>query len=160
MFADGAITPSCRHDHCQGKGLREILTAYAPHLLDSVGNGRKKKRKLKETAAKIEQFAKRDTHDAGDDDGERCRIGREQLKQIQATITEANDWCPAVVAKLITKLAYRNHFARDEGEKLDAYDRGTYRPRGESGFVSLQSSSCPTKNGQVTWRARRSNITG
>jgi hypothetical protein len=64
------------------------------------------------------------------------------------------------VAKLITKLAYRNHFARDEGEKLDAYDRGTYRPRGESGFVSLQSSSCPTKNGQVTWRARRSNITG
>jgi len=131
VFADGGLAPSCRHDHCQGKGINEFLSAYAPHLLAYVGNNRKKKRKLKETAARIEQFAKRDADEANDDDGKRSRIDCEQLKQLQATITEANDWRAPIVAKLITKVAYRSHFARDEGEKLYVYDRGVYRPKGK-----------------------------
>jgi putative DNA primase/helicase len=131
VFADGGMEPSCRHNHCQGKGFNEFLAAYAPHLLESIRNNRKKKRQLKETAARINQFAKPNSNYAVDNDGDRCLISAEQLREIQTKITEANDWCAPIVANLITRLAYRNYFARDEGDKLYVYDRGVYRPRGK-----------------------------
>jgi P4 family phage/plasmid primase-like protien len=154
VFADGGMAPSCRHDHCQGKGFIEFLAAYAPHLLDSVGNNRKKKRKLKETVARIAQFAKPDVDDP-DEDGERCRIEGDQLRKIATTITGANDWRAPIVANLITELAYHNHFARDEGEKFYVYDRGAYRPKGEERVRRLTKLVVPHEN----WSSRLASET-
>jgi hypothetical protein len=128
LFADGGIAPSCRHDHCQGKGLNEFLAAYAPHLLP----GPDKQERIGDEAIKMRFGNPPDgDHVEGDDDGdgERLRIRLEELEEIQRAIKKNGRWTASMVEWLVAEKAFVNHFSRDGGEKLYLYEGGVYKPK-------------------------------
>jgi P4 family phage/plasmid primase-like protien len=145
LFADGGVTPSCRHDHCQGKGLNEFLAAYASHLLPAPG---------KQERSGNEAIKTRFADPAGgdhvegddDDDGERLRIQLEELGEIQRAIKKNGRWTASMVEWLVAEKAFINHFARDVGEKLYLYEGGVYKPKGEERICKLTKAVVPGEN--------------
>jgi P4 family phage/plasmid primase-like protien len=145
LFADGGVGPSCRHDHCQGKGLNEFLAAYAPHLLLAPG----KQERIGNDAIKM-RFGNPAGGDRieGDDngDGERLRIRLEELEEIQRAIKKNGRWTASMVEWLVAEKAFVNHFSRDGGEKLYLYEGGVYKPKGEDRIRKLTKAVIPGEN--------------
>ena len=108
----------------------------------------------------IQLFAKRDSPeaDANDGNGERLRISRKELEEIQLAIEKDGSWTASVTEWLFSKKAFVNHFSRDQGEKLYFYEGGVYRPtRAMNESANSRSASYPAKNGQVTSLTKPSN---